>query len=307
MTYLRPPDHLPFIALSLLCSMALVGLSACQPQPTTSEADTQNTTELSASNPSLESTSETGNDSAKVKVDAHISEAMTSFAKSNAKIAESQDRIDLDDTSNKSPSNRELVSPKGYQGLSFGQTVSPELLTKLGFTRDNMVDDHCYYVSNPKLTYTDTELGERASVLYQIIDNKVALIRILDPTIPFYKGIKVGDSPDKIMVVHNNDLTYEVGKYAENGDLYELTHNINFEVIKDVESGRLLTKSDIKMTGQGDTPLQVVYHMKEGQPLGSDTIKPRDWNANNKPKLKGTVDSINIGTIEANYLVEGCS
>lgn len=74
-------------------------------------------------------------------------------------------------------SNHKTVNPSGYQKLSFGQIMTPELLNELELTKEKTDNEQCYYVSNPALSYVDKEYGKRASVLYQIINNKVALIR----------------------------------------------------------------------------------------------------------------------------------
>ena len=123
--------------------------------------------------------------------------------------------------------NEQTVSPSGYQNLSFGQVITPELLSSLGMTKAKSDNEQCYYVSNPKLSYVDKEYGEHASVLYQIIDGKVALISIQDPSIPFYKDINVGDSATAVMKAHNDELSYEVDKYAVDGDYYSLIANVN--------------------------------------------------------------------------------
>lgn len=205
-------------------------------------------------------------------------------------------------------SDDKSVSPVGYQTLSFGQVVSPALLTKLGLTKENSDNEQCYYVSNPTLSYNDKADGERASVLYQVIDDKVALITIQDPTTLFYTGIQVGDGAGKVMTAHDNNLMYEVDKYAVAGDYYNLIANVNFKVIREDESDALLQSNDIKLDNQQDKlPLQVKYHMKGGQPLGSNQVKANEWTAQNKNKLKGQVERIDIGIPEAIYLVEGCS
>ncbi len=129
--------------------------------------------------------------------------------------------------------NGKTVNPSGHQKLSFGQIVSPELLSELELTKEKTDNEQCYYVSNPALNYIDKEYGKRASVLYQIIDDKVALIAIQDPNIPFYTGIHVGDAVAEVMQAHDNKLTYEVDKYAVDGEYYNLIANLNFKVIKE--------------------------------------------------------------------------
>ena len=204
--------------------------------------------------------------------------------------------------------DEQIVSPSGYQRLSFGQVITPELLSSLGMTKAKGDNEQCYYVSNPKLSYIDKEYGDRAAVLYQIIDNKVALISIQDPSIPFYKDINVGDSATAVMKVHSNELDYEVDKYAVDGDYYSLIANVNFKVIKESPLGESLKDENIELNNKQDKlPLQIKYHIKGGQKLSDSTIKATEWTADNKNLLKGEVESIDIGIPEAIYLVEGCS
>ena len=202
--------------------------------------------------------------------------------------------------------NEQTVSPSGYQNLSFGQVITPELLSSLGMTKAKSDNEQCYYVSNPKLSYIDKEYGERASVLYQIIDDKVALISIQDPSIPFYKDINVGDSAIAVMKAHNDELSYEVDKYAVDGNYHSLIANVNFKVIKESPLGESLKDENIELNNKQDKlPLQIEYHIKGGQKLSDSTIKATEWTADNKSLLKGEVESIDIGIPEAIYLVEG--
>ena len=206
------------------------------------------------------------------------------------------------------PTNASMVSLSGYQKLSFGQVITPKLLSDLGLTREDGDNEQCYYVSNEKLNYVDEEYGKRASVLYQIINDKVALITIQDPTMSLYTGINVGDSVKEVMKAHNNDLIYEVDKYAVDGDYYNLIANVNFEVIKENEQGEWLKDEDVKLDNKGHKmPIQIEYHIKGGQKLNDYQIKATEWTADNKNLLKGQVESIDIGIPEAIYLVEGCS
>ena len=205
-------------------------------------------------------------------------------------------------------SNDKTVNPSGYQKLSFGQIISPQLLSELGLTKEKTDNEQCYYVSNPALNYIDKEYGKRASVLYQIIDDKVALIAIQDPNIPFYTGIHVGDAVAEVMQAHDNKLTYEVDKYAVDGEYYNLIANVNFKVIKEPELGESLKAENIKLDSKEDKlPLQIKYYIKGGQTLNEHKIKASDWTADKKSLLKGEVESIDIGIPEAIYLVEGCS
>ena len=204
--------------------------------------------------------------------------------------------------------DKQIVSPSGYQKLSFGQVITPELLSSLRMTKAKSDNEQCYYVSNPKLSYVDKEYGERASVLYQIIDSKVALISIQDPIIPFYKDIYVGNLASDVMKAHNDELSYEVDKYAVDGDYYSLIANVNFKVIKESPLGEFLKDDNIELNNKQDNlPLQIEYHIKGGQKLSDSTIKATEWTADNKNLLKGEVESIDMGIPEAIYLVEGCS
>ncbi len=204
--------------------------------------------------------------------------------------------------------DEQIVSPSGYQKLSFGQVITPQLLSSLGMTKAKGDNEQCYYVSNPKLSYIDKEYGERASVLYQIIDDKVALISIQDPSIAFYKDINVGNLASDVMKAHNDELSYEVDKYAVDGDYYSLIANVNFKVIKEIPLGEFLKDDNIELNNKEDKlPLQIEYHIKGGQKLNDYTIKATEWTVDHKNLLKGEVESIDIGIPEAIYLVEGCS
>lgn len=205
-------------------------------------------------------------------------------------------------------SNDKTVNPSGYQKLSFGQIITPELLNELGLTKEKTDNEQCYYVSNPALNYVDREYGKCASLLYQIIDNKVALIAIQAPNIPFYTDIHVGDSVTKVMKAHNNELTYEVDKYAVDGDYYSLIANVNFKVIEEPQLGETLKAENIKLNNQEDKlPIQIEYHIKGGQKLNNYRINSTEWTADKQSLLKGEVESIDIGLPDAIYLVEGCS
>ena len=179
--------------------------------------------------------------------------------------------------------NDKTVNLSGYQKLSFGQVITPELLSELGLTREGSNNEQCYYVSNPKLSYVDKEYGERASVLYQVINDKVALITIRDPNTPLYTGVSVGDPVKEVMKVHNDDLAYEVDKYAVDGDFYNLIANVNFKAIKENESGKLLKYEDIKFVNKEDKlPIQIEYHMNGGKKLNNYKIKATAWTADDK-------------------------
>ncbi|MGP9689461.1 hypothetical protein ACT3TH_09890 [Psychrobacter sp. AOP22-C1-C5] len=202
----------------------------------------------------------------------------------------------------------QVVSPSGYQKLGFGQVVTPALLADLGLTKQQSDNEQCYYVSDPKQVYTDQTYGERAAVLYQIIDGKVALISIRDTKTPFYTGVHVGDSVEAVMSAHDDSITYAVDKYAVDGDYYNLIANVNFIIVNDENLGTLLKAENIKLNNENDAlPLQVEYHIKGGQKLSANTITETDWTVETKRALEGQVQSIDIGIPEAIYLVEGCS
>ena len=208
----------------------------------------------------------------------------------------------------KNISNNETVNLSGYQKLSFGQLITPKLLSDLGLTKEESDNEQCYYVSNPKLSYMDKEYGKRASVLYQIIDDKVALIAIQDPNIALYTGINVGDAVAKVMRAHKDNLTYEVDKYAVDGDYYNLIANVNFKVVQQNAPEEWLKDDNIKLNNEQDNlPIQIEYHIKGGQRLNDYQIKATQWTEDNKELLQGEVESIDIGIPEAIYLVEGCS
>ncbi len=202
----------------------------------------------------------------------------------------------------------QVVSPSGYQKLGFGQVVTPALLADLGLTKQASDNEQCYYVSDPKQYYMDQAYGKRASVLYQVIDGRVALITIRDPNIPFYSDIKVGDSVQAVMDAHDDSLTYAVDKYAVGGDYYNLIANANFIIVDDENVGELLKEDNIKLDSANDTlPIQIEYHLKGGQKLSANTITETDWTVETKRALQGEVESIDIGIPDAIYLVEGCS
>ncbi|WP_201505242.1 hypothetical protein [Psychrobacter aestuarii] len=202
----------------------------------------------------------------------------------------------------------QIVSPAGYKTLRFGQDITAEIREQFGAKEPDTGDESCYYLSDNTLTYNSTEFGKRASVLYQIIDGKMALIHVQGPNAPFYNGVRVGDSVDSVMATHDGQLDYEVDHYAQNGDYYNLIANVNFTVVNPSKDGSVLTTDNIKMTNDTDTlPIQVEYHIKNGQKLSQNTIAADSWSAADKDKLVGEVDSIDIGIPEAIYLIEGCS
>lgn len=275
---------LPTKTKSLLVSACLVGsiqmLTGCDSQPSPTDNETAQ----------VEERTET----------AVVTDDMaTDNAATDAKAKESS-TISTDDD--------KVVGPSGYQKLGFGQVVTPALLADLGLTKQASDNEQCYYVTDPKQVYTDPTYGERASVLYQIIDGKVALISIRDAKTPFYTGVQVGDSVNAVMNAHDDSLTYAVDKYAVDGDYYNLIANVNFIIVNDENLGPLLKEENIKLENENDTlPIQVEYHIKGGQKLSANTITETDWTVETKRALKGQVESIDIGIPDAIYLVEGCS
>ncbi|WP_350561349.1 hypothetical protein [Psychrobacter sp. CAL346-MNA-CIBAN-0220] len=199
--------------------------------------------------------------------------------------------------------NQQAVSPLGYAELSFGQIITPKILANRGLSRGDNYNEQCYYVSNPKLSYIDREYGERASVLYQIIDDKVASIVIQDPTTLFYVDISVGDSVDEVMTTHNNNLVYEVDKYDQSGNYYHLIHDITDE--------RATTNSTNQVSTVNDLPLQIKYNIVNGKKVintASDTdIELDKWTPSQLAQLQGNVETIEIGIPAAIRLTEGCS
>lgn len=277
-------SSLPTKTKSLLVSACLVGsiqmLTGCD-------------------SPSSPTDNETAQVEEKTETAVVTEDMVTDNAATDAKAKESATTSTDDD---------KVVGPSGYQKLGFGQVVTPALLADLGLTKQASDNEQCYYVSDPKQVYTDPTYGERASVLYQIIDGKVALISIRDAKTPFYTGVQVGDSVNAVMNAHDDSLTYAVDKYAVDGDYYNLIANVNFIIVNDENLGPLLKEENIKLENENDTlPIQVEYHIKGGQKLSANTITETDWTVETKRALKGQVESIDIGIPDAIYLVEGCS
>lgn len=277
-------SSLPTKTKSLLVSACLVGsiqmLTGCD-------------------SPSSPTDNETAQVEEKTETAVVTEDMVTDNAATDAKAKESATTSTDDD---------QVVGPSGYQKLGFGQVVTPALLADLGLTKQASDNEQCYYVSDPKQVYTDPTYGERASVLYQIIDGKVALISIRDTKTPFYTGVQVGDSVNAVMSAHDDSLTYAVDKYAVDGDYYNLIANVNFIIVNDENLGPILKEENIKLENENDTlPIQVEYHIKGGQKLSANTITETDWTVETKRALKGQVESIDIGIPDAIYLVEGCS
>ena len=285
LTQLSTRTIAPLQAISILYCITL-GLSACDLTSTPDQA----------ANPQATASDNSQNT---VKVDTHISDAVSKMAATHHKANEAL-----------AVNNQNNVDPNGYQGLKFGQIVTPELMEQLGLVTPNLSleSSNCYFTYPKNLTEIDSEEQSDPPVRYQIIDGKLALIRITSASIPFYTGVKVGDAPTQALAAHQDNLYYKVDKYAENGNLYTLLHNINFTVANDAQLGALIDGKTIRTEGNyGDIPLQIEYHFKNGQDFGVYAIKPNEWHKDSKAKLTGELESIDIGTTKAIHLVEGCS
>ena len=212
------------------------------------------------------------------------------------------------------PIDDKVVSPNGYRGLKFGQAVTPELMDKLGLVTPNFAveNESCYFTYFKDMATAESKKDMPvASVIYQIVDGKLALIQVTDDTVPFYTGAKIGDAPAKVLAEHNNNLYYEVDKYSQNGDIYNLIHNVNFTINDGVSLEDYLSSGavkDIKLDNKyGETPLQIKYRFDGGADMGAVTLAPTDWDNDIQSKLTGKLTRIEIGTTEAISLVEGCS
>ena len=287
MSFLHLKLSIPLIKIAMAATVLMATaqlIVGCDSQPSTSNND---------------STAQTNNKDKDIAARAELTVSPASTDSRATDKTAANDAADLSDA--------QAVSPLGYGQLSFGQVITPELITSLRMTKASGDNEQCYYIHDPKLSYADKAYGTRASVLYQIIDDKVALIGIQDPNIAFYKDINVGDPVTAVMKAHNDQLTYEVDKYAVDGDYYSLIANINFKVIKEISPKESLKADNIELNNKDSLPLQIEYHIKGGQTLNNSMIKTTEWTVDNKNLLKGEVESIDIGIPEAIYLVEGCS
>lgn len=187
----------------------------------------------------------------------------------------------------------DVVSPQGYQGIKFGTNITPEYLSERQLQSPDLKLENasCYFtrpIDNPNTPQSTTD--KMPDVLYQIIDNKMALIRINDANVAFYNTVKVGDPAAKIVQTHQRALTYELDKYDATGDHYQL--------IATVEPQPIAT---------GQPPLQIKYKLQGGQKLSQNEVTPPAWTPALQDQLQGQVASIEIGVPEAILLVEGCS
>ena len=186
----------------------------------------------------------------------------------------------------------DVVSPQGYQGINFGTTITPEYLTERQLqSPDLKLENASCYITRPLDTPNTPQATDKMpEVLYQIIDNKMALIRINDAKVPFYNTVKVGDPAAKVWEAHKATLTYELDKYEATGEHYELIATVEPQAI-----------------AAGQPPLQIKYKMADGQKLSQNEVTPQAWTPALQDQLQGQVASIEIGVPEAILLVEGCS
>lgn len=186
----------------------------------------------------------------------------------------------------------DVVSPQGYQGVKFGTNITPEYLTERQLQSPDLKLENasCYFTRPIDAPNTPQATDKMPEVLYQIIDNKMALIRINDAKVPFYNTIKVGDPAAKVWEAHKATLTYELDKYEATGEHYELIATVEPQAI-----------------AAGQPPLQIKYKMAGGQKLSQNEVKPQAWTPALQDQLQGQVASIEIGVPEAILLVEGCS
>lgn len=185
-----------------------------------------------------------------------------------------------------------VVSPQGYQGIKFGTIITPEYLTERQLQSPDLKLENasCYFTRPLDVSNTPQSDDKMPEVLYQIIDNKMALIRINDAKVPFYNTVKVGDPAAKVWEAHKATLTYELDKYEATGEHYELIATVEPQAI-----------------AAGQPPLQIKYKMVGGQKLSQNEVMPQTWTPALQDQLQGQVASIEIGVPEAILLVEGCS
>ena len=184
----------------------------------------------------------------------------------------------------------QTVSPAGYGGFSFGQTITPDVITNAGLIKGGHGYDECYYLEDPTQAGVKRNDSVFKPIYYQVIDGKLALIKINAPTIKFYTGIQNGDSVDKIITAHPKNLRYSMDKYDQTGDYYHVIYEVPTEV--------------------NALPIQIKYTLTGGQKItNADSMtQPIDaWSAAQRAQLQGQVDTIEIGIPDAILLVEGCS
>ena len=186
--------------------------------------------------------------------------------------------------------NDQTVSPLGYGGLIFGQTITPEIITSSGLAKGEHGYDECYYLEDATKDSVKRDGAVFQPIYYQVIDGKLALIGVNATDIDFYTGIRNGDKVDKIISAHPNHLSYSMDKYDETGDYYHFIYDVP--------------------TQANTLPLQIKYTIKGGKKIAnaSTMTQPIDkWSAEQRAQLQGQVETIELGIPDAIMLVEGCS
>ena len=186
--------------------------------------------------------------------------------------------------------DKQTVSPLGYGGLIFGQTITPEIITSSGLKKGEHGYDECYYLEDAAKDSVKRDGAVFEPIYYQVIDGRLALIGVNAADIAFYTGIRNGNKVDKIISAHPNHLSYSMDKYDETGDYYHFIYDV---------------------PSQANTlPLQIKYTMKGGQKIAnaSSMTQPiHKWTDEQRAQLQGQVETIELGIPDAIMLVEGCS
>ena len=185
--------------------------------------------------------------------------------------------------------NEPTVSPAGYGGLSFGQAITPDILTQVGLVKGEHGYDECYYLEDPTKAGIKRNDAVFEPIYYQVIDGKLALIGVNASDIKFYTEIRSGDKVDKVIATHPNSLNYSMDKYDQTGDYYHFIYDIP--------------------TPTNTLPLQIKYTMKGGKKIAnarSMTLVDK-WSTEQRAQLQGQVETIELGIPDAIMLVEGCS
>lgn len=204
------------------------------------------------------------------------------------KLAPNDNQQNSDHT-NASSVDKQAVSPLGYAGLSFGQTITPELISSSGLIKGEHGYDECYYLEDANRDSVKRDGAVFEPIYYQVIDGKLALIGVNALDIDFFTGIRNGDKADKIIAAHPNNLSYSMDKYDDSGDYYYLIYDIPAQV--------------------NALPLQIKYTMKGGKKIAnarSMTLVDK-WSTEQRAQLQGQVETIELGIPDAIMLVEGCS
>lgn len=204
------------------------------------------------------------------------------------KVAPNSNQQTSDDT-NANSLDKKAVSPLGYAGLSFGQTITPEIISSSGLTKGNHGYDECYYLEDASKDRIKRDGAVFKPIYYQVIDGRLALIGVNAPDIDFFTGIRNGDKADKIIAAHPNNLSYSMDKYDYSGDYYHFIYDIP--------------------TPANTLPLQIKYTMKGGKKIAnaSSVAHVDKWSTEQRAQLQGQVETIELGIPDAIMLVEGCS